>query len=304
MRKQTFLRFSVVVILFLSLSACQGSTPRGTMPIPTSQPTFTVTPMPKPTATLGPWPTRRPMATSTPIPLFPLEYEHVPVTPLSPEAVARRARDLACEPPCWFGLEPGVSTLQDLRDLWESWSKIRWGWNEQKEAITGHFINPAFYMAFEANRQGRLVFMRIEPFGLPEYSPSVYFRDLGQPPWTALSAVWSYPSEGEQWAPKDSFISVSLYLGYPEKFVAADLYIGDTPDLGLELPPRLQACIPHPRPYITFFAFPKENFTAAWIWQYQDEADPPARFLTSREEIWQQILEEKDPFCITLEFEE
>lgn len=102
----------------------------------------------------------------------------------------------------------------------------------------------------------------------------------------------------------DSFISISLYVGYPEHYIVAQVYIGDTPDLGPELPPRLQACVPHADFYTTYFAFPKETFASAWVWSYQDELLPPARLLTPREDIWRQVLEEKRPFCIDLEFED
>ena len=301
MRKKVKSWFGFVVILCSILGACQGSTPQAMTPVPTPRPTFTATPLPS--ATLRPWPTQQPTATATSTPLFPLAYEHVPTTPPSEAAVVQRARSLACEPPCWFGLEPGVSTLQDLLDLWEPWSEVSWEWRPEEQLFSGYLTNPAFYIGFDADRRGNIQFIQVEPFELLEYAPSVYFQKRGQPSWMTVSAIWTPPEAGEEWSPMDSFISISLYVGYPENYIIAKIDIGDTPDLGPELPPRLQACVPYPDFYTTYFAFPKETFTSAWIWSYQDELLPPARLLTPKEEIWRQVLEEKRPFCIELEFE-
>ncbi len=295
-------RMGFALLVLLALAACAAPPRMQATPTPTPRPTLTATATPPPTATPRPWPTRRPTATATPTPLFPLAYEHVPATPPSAEAVVQRARALACEPPCWFGLEPGVSTLQDLLDLWEPWSKIRWGWNEKKHAFTGHFTNPAFYMAFSADRQGVLTGMKIEPTRrLPEYAPAALMRRLGPPPWFVRLFAWDGPGGEEPIV--DTSGLLLFYIGYPSRYVVFEM-LDFTEDLGLELPRHFQACIPDPDFSVTYFAYPKSTFAQAEVWLVQEGVKPPGRFLTSKDETLQQILEEQSPFCVEIELEE
>ncbi len=301
MRKEAMLWLSFITILFGVLSACQGPIQQATTSVPTRQLTLMVslTITPSPMATPRSPSTRRPTVTATPTPFFPLAYEHVPATPPSAEAVVQRARTLACEPPCWFGLEPGVSTLQDLRDLWEPWSKIRWGWNEQKHAFTGHFTNSAFYISFEANFQGVLTKMEIKPKRkLPEYAPPALIRRLGPPPWFVRFFAWDGPG-GEEPIVDTSGLLI-FYIGYPSQYIAFEM-LDFTENLGLELPKRFQACIPTPNFSVRYFAYPKGTFAQAEVWLIQEGVKPPGRFLTSKDETLQQILEERSPFCVEIE---
>ncbi len=295
-RQRGNLRSYWMVLFLLSLTACVAPHPSA------NTPTLAPSPSPSATATPSPTATPRPTVTSTPTPRFPLTYEATPTVTPAPEAVAAHARELACDPPCWFGLEPGVSTLQNILDLWGKWSEVFWEWDSTTKQFYGYLTNTAFYIGFEADRQGTLTYMEVEPFGLPEYSPSRYLPRFGKPPWMAINAAWSYPHHGEEWY-TNSFFSENVYLGYPQQYIALRLLIGNTKDLGLQLPHRLWACVPQPYYYATYFAFPKKQFSSAWVWQIQDEADPPARFLTSKEQIWEQIVTEQKPFCVEMELE-
>jgi len=297
-----FLRHWVVLFLLI-LASCAAPGPQqvGTPTLaPSPSPLVTVTP--SPIATHRPTSTSRPTITPTPTARFPLTYEATPTVTPAPEAVAAHARELACNPPCWFGLEPGVNTLQDVLDLWGRWSEVSWEWDSKTRQYGGYLTNAAFYIGFEADRQGTLTYMEVEPFGLAEYSPSRYLPPFGKPLWMAINVIWSYPCQAEAWY-TNSFFSENVYLGYPQQYIALRLLIGNTQDLGLQLPHHLWACVPQPYYYATYFAFPKEQFSSAWVWQIQDEADPPAHFLTSKEEIWEQIIAEQTPFCIEMELE-
>jgi len=261
--------------------------------------TATTSPLPLPTVTRRPWPTRHPTATHTSTPRFAFNYEKMPLVPPDPAEVAERARILTCNPPCWFGLEPGLSTLEDLRNLWGKWSEVFWEWDTETQTYQGYLTNPAFYMGFEADRRGVITYMEIKPKTqtLPEYAPSQYLRRLGPPSWDARSFVWS--GIGGEEPITDTSALLVFYFGYPDRYVVMEL-LDFTPDLGTSLPVRFSACIPQPDFFTTYFSYPRETFHQAEIWQKQEYTDPPARFLTTPEEIWEQIIKEQAPFCVEM----
>ena len=253
------------------------------------------------TATQRSWPAQRSTATFTPRPSFPFNYEATPTTFPKVEDVVKHARELACDPPCWFGLEPGVSTLQDVLHLWGAWSEVSWTWDAKEHQYGGYLSNPAFYLTFKADRRGRLVYMEVKPKRvLPEYVPANYMQRLGTPPWIVRSFVWR--GIGGEEPILDTSALLILYFGYPSRNVVVEM-LGFTENLGVDLPTHFQVCIPQSQFSVTYLAYPKQDFRSVRIWRKQDYTDPPALYLTSREEIWKQIIEEKEPFCVEMELE-
>ena len=303
-RRRKFLRYwAVLFLLILASCAAPGPQQVGAPTLaPSPSPSVTVTP--SPTATHRPTSTPRPTVTPTPTARFPLTYEAAPTVTPAPEVVAAHARELACAPPCWFGLEPGVSTLQDVLDLWGKWSDIYWEWVEEEQRYGGYIINAVFYIGFDADHNGVLTAFEvnsIKPQFFPEYRLESLLQRLGEPESLIRIFTWAGPG-GEP--PPDTSGTLAFYFGYPSAHIVIKL-TEDTEQLGNELPSRFKACTPEEDPYgfhWIILARPASTYTSfPEGWGLREYSSPQVRFLTPPEEIWRQLAEGTKPFCVDLE---
>lgn len=163
-------------------------------PLPATRPTIlpSATPLPTQTATLKPTrPTETATSTAFPLPSL------TPLPTIQPSQRGERYAELMttndnCQLPCWWGLEMGISTLEEVVQIYETFDPVITvqDYPEGYAIVTIQFIDPNIEGGIQTTHMftilnGILIEAEIQVGKYENFTPSSLMAQFGQP-----SDVW------------------------------------------------------------------------------------------------------------------
>ncbi|MCB8941973.1 MAG: hypothetical protein H6655_26435 [Ardenticatenaceae bacterium] len=201
---------------FDSVAVVPTIIPETSTPTPSSTPTATLTATPEPThtATLMPTATILPTETTTPLPTLP------PLPTIPPNQRGEKYDELmttnnGCQLPCWWGLKMGISTFDEVIQLYSQFDPFITvqEYPEEIAIVTMLFVAPEI----EDGNQTRHVFVFSNDILMEAEIEAVFYRNLNP---LALMEEFGQPVEVWLWTipePFEGVIPASFRFYFPDE---------------------------------------------------------------------------------------